>query len=102
MLRDAIVVVSDEQRNRNRRAVRRLQAWRERYKTVSEAIRASKRRMYDCASLAEQARERITLSVLSDRAAGLMWDRDDIGIELRETAYRYAPKDRLPIKDIAA
>lgn len=88
-----VVVVDDEQRRRNGKAVSRLNDWRKRYRALTDAIRASKRRLRDAGSLVDQESERMTLRVLSDRAAGLMWDREDIGIELRETAYRWAPRE---------
>ena len=99
ILSKIVVVVDDEQRKRNSRAVVRLNEWRRRYRALTDAIRASKRRLRDAGSMAEEASERMTLRVLSDRAAGMMWAREDIGIELFETAYRWAPKEM--VKQVA-
>ena len=90
------VIVSEEQRRANRRAVETRDRWRRCYAATSTAIRQVKVRVRDAhraASFEQVRNELATLDALRTQADILMLFRQDIGITLRETAYRYAPRE---------
>ena len=93
-----ILIVSDEQRRANSRAVEDRTRWRRRYAVTATAIRRSKSRLRTARTFGNLELERGELAVLEAlrvQASLLMLFREDLGITLRETAYRYAPREAL-------
>jgi len=84
-----IEIVSAEQRRANARAVSDRSKWRVRYRSLTNEIRFLNARI---SKGSDTIRNRVTLDALQLQANIMMWERDMIKIELKETAYRYAPK----------
>lgn len=93
-----VTIVSDEIRRANSRAIQRRDRWRGRYASVSTAIKRAKSRLKVARSFGHLELEKGELEViraLRVQADLLMLYRGDITIDLRETAYRYAPREAL-------
>ena len=91
-------IVSESVRRANSRAVADRTRWRQRYAVTSLAIRRAKSRMrqaHNIGNLELERGEQAVLEALRVQASLLMMFREDIGITLRETAYRYAPREAL-------
>jgi hypothetical protein len=91
-----VLIVSNDLRQANSRAVAERDRWRRQYATVSAAIRRAKGRLraantYGNTEMAKG--EAMVISALRTRADILMLIREDIAAELRVTAYRYAPRE---------
>lgn len=92
------VIVPESQRRANKRAISERDRWRRQYATVSRAIQRSKGRLRSAhkqGSFELEHGELVTLNALRVQADLLMLFRADISIELRDTAYRYAPRELL-------
>lgn len=86
-------LVSEALRRANSRAVADRDRWRQRYAVTSLAIRRAKSRMRLARSFGNlelERSEQVVLEALRVQASLLMMFREDIGITLRDTAYRYA------------
>lgn len=93
-----VIIVSDEVRRANSRAIQRRDRWRVRYAAISDAIRRAKSNLRTAHRFGAAGLERSELEViraLRVQADLMMLYRTDISIDLRETAYRYAPKEAL-------
>jgi hypothetical protein len=89
-------IVSESIRRANSRAVEDRTRWRQRYAVTSLAIRRTKSRIRLARSFGNLELERgelVVLDALRVQASLLMMFREDIGITLRDTAYRYAPRE---------
>jgi hypothetical protein len=93
-----VIIASDDIRRANSRAIARRDRWRDRYATVSTAIRRAKSRLRNARMMGsfelERGEEEV-IRALRVQADLLMLYRGDLTIELRETAYRWAPKEAL-------
>ena len=91
-------IASEETRRANSRAVADRDRWRRQYSVTATAIRRAKSRLRTARNFGNLELERGELAVLEAlrvQASLLMLFREDIGISLRETAYRYAPREAL-------
>lgn len=93
-----VIIATDEIRRANGRAVARRDRWRSRYGTVADSIRRAKSRLRTARQFGHLELERGELEVLRAlrvQADLLMLHRGDITLDLRETAYRWAPREAL-------
>lgn len=93
-----VMIVSEDIRRANSRAVARRDRWRSRYEATSMAIRKSKGRMRMANRSGQihlEREELVTLQALRVQADLMMAYRQDIAQELRDTAYRYAPREAM-------
>lgn len=93
-----VIIATDEIRRANGRAVARRDRWRNRYGTVADSIRRAKSRLKIARHFGHLDMERSELEVLRAlrvQADLLMLHRGDITLDLRETAYRWAPREAL-------
>lgn len=89
-------IVSEALRRANSRAVADRDRWRQRYATTAMAIRRTKSRIRlarNFGNLELERGEQVVLEALRVQAELLMMFREDISIALRDTAYRYAPRE---------
>ena len=82
------VLVSDEIRNRNTKAVRRRNHWRIQYKELSNTIRDRKELSVNYTLIGDS----VVMDALRDKARFMMEQRKLLDEELRITAYPYAEK----------
>jgi hypothetical protein len=93
-----VIIAPDNLRRANGHAVSRRSRWRSRYASVSTAIRRAKSRLQVAHRMGHPELERGELEVLRAlrvQADLLMLTRHDITLELRETAYAWAPREAL-------
>lgn len=89
-------IASDETRRANSRAVADRDRWRRQYSVTATAIRRAKSRLRTArafGNLELEKNEIVVLDALRVQAGMLMLIREDIGYALRDTAYRYAPRE---------
>lgn len=84
-------IVSNDVRRANTRAVEARSRWRKQYNQLTELIRHVKAVVRASGGTDRDAL--IALTALTNQASGMMMEREWIRLDLRETAYRYAPKD---------
>ena len=81
---------SDKQRRYNRRSTQRRDEWRVQYALVTQAIRASRNQIKQAhRGGTHDAVAGATLRSLRHTAYLMMLDREVIGMDLRDSAYRW-------------
>lgn len=90
-------IVSNDVRRANSRAVESRSRWRKQYNALSNQIRQIKRTVRESGTTDRNAL--ITLDALVMSATVMMCEREWITADLRETAYRYAPKEMVTNPD---
>lgn len=82
------VLASDEIRNRNIKAIRRRDHWRDQYALLSDAIRSRKNLTLHSSWVGDS----VVMDALRDKARFMMEQRKLLNEELRITAYPYVSK----------
>ena len=97
-MRTNVDIVSEAVRRANSRAIADRNRWRRQYAAISESIRRTKARHRIAGIFGSASNEQVelaTLRALRVQADLMMLYRQDIAIELRDTAYAYAPREAL-------
>lgn len=89
----AFEVVTTDLRNQNSRAVQRRDRWRHSYANITKAIKAVKNQLRTRHVGASRAYLMANLRAMQVEASRMMYVREQITLDLRLTAYRYAPSE---------